>query len=190
MYVLNMMKSFSINGIKNFISVTTNCSVRRVQKPLCDKKHAVTTSVENLVCGIPCDGGLYQSSPNNRMVVYGHRHGDLTKFHIRFFSTESASPDRCTDMTWEESVDYSRLSPLEREIHKRHKEAVMEKQFFYIDPCTGYQVMSRYAHLKRGDCCGNACRHCPYQHKRVADDEKKMIFNSAFYVGIGEFQDG
>ncbi|WP_070986246.1 DUF5522 domain-containing protein [Pseudoalteromonas amylolytica] len=26
----------------------------------------------------------------------------------------------------------------------------------------GLLVMSRWAHLKRGNCCGNGCRHCPY----------------------------
>ncbi|TMP79996.1 hypothetical protein CWB73_12400 [Pseudoalteromonas phenolica] len=27
----------------------------------------------------------------------------------------------------------------------------------------GLLVMSRWAHLKRGKCCGNGCRHCPYK---------------------------
>ncbi|WP_261593152.1 DUF5522 domain-containing protein [Pseudoalteromonas holothuriae] len=26
----------------------------------------------------------------------------------------------------------------------------------------GLLVMSRWAHLKRGRCCGNGCRHCPF----------------------------
>ncbi|RJG42104.1 cysteine-rich CWC family protein [Motilimonas pumila] len=26
----------------------------------------------------------------------------------------------------------------------------------------GYHVFSRWFHLKRGQCCGNGCRHCPY----------------------------
>ncbi|OHU96180.1 DUF5522 domain-containing protein [Pseudoalteromonas byunsanensis] len=26
----------------------------------------------------------------------------------------------------------------------------------------GLLVMNRWAHLKRGSCCGNGCRHCPY----------------------------
>lgn len=37
----------------------------------------------------------------------------------------------------------------------------------YIDPETGYQVLTSQAHLKRGTCCGNACRHCPYGHINV-----------------------
>ncbi|WP_138591675.1 DUF5522 domain-containing protein [Pseudoalteromonas aurantia] len=26
----------------------------------------------------------------------------------------------------------------------------------------GFMVMTRWAHLKRGKCCGNNCRYCPY----------------------------
>ena len=26
----------------------------------------------------------------------------------------------------------------------------------------GYYVFSKWYHLKRGHCCGNGCRHCPY----------------------------
>ncbi|WP_152087141.1 DUF5522 domain-containing protein [Pseudoalteromonas sp. A25] len=26
----------------------------------------------------------------------------------------------------------------------------------------GFLVMSRWAHLKRGSCCGNGCKHCPF----------------------------
>ena len=31
----------------------------------------------------------------------------------------------------------------------------------YIDPATGYQVLTSQAHLKRGICCGNVCRTVP-----------------------------
>lgn len=27
--------------------------------------------------------------------------------------------------------------------------------------------------LQRGYCCGNGCRHCPYQYKNVTDPQKK-----------------
>jgi cob(I)alamin adenosyltransferase len=32
----------------------------------------------------------------------------------------------------------------------------------YVDPATGFTVMTRIAHLRRGTCCGSRCRHCPY----------------------------
>ena len=37
----------------------------------------------------------------------------------------------------------------------------------YIDPASGYQVLTSQAHLKRGTCCGNVCRHCPFEYINV-----------------------
>ncbi|XP_055480512.1 uncharacterized protein C1orf53 homolog isoform X2 [Psammomys obesus] len=34
-------------------------------------------------------------------------------------------------------------------------------QLSYVDPATGYVVLTRLAHLQRGSCCGSACRHQP-----------------------------
>lgn len=31
----------------------------------------------------------------------------------------------------------------------------------------GLYVFTRWFHLKRGQCCGNACRHCPFDHVAV-----------------------
>jgi hypothetical protein len=28
-------------------------------------------------------------------------------------------------------------------------------------------VMTEKYHLERGYCCGNGCRHCPYEHENV-----------------------
>jgi len=35
----------------------------------------------------------------------------------------------------------------------------------------GLMVMTESYHLKRGYCCGNKCKHCPYQHEAVPTDE-------------------
>ncbi|XP_040264277.1 uncharacterized protein C1orf53 homolog isoform X1 [Bufo bufo] len=51
----------------------------------------------------------------------------------------------------------------------------------YTDPQTGYFVFTRLAHLRRGKCCGSACRHCPFGQKNV-DSSKKKQFNSFFYI--------
>lgn len=32
----------------------------------------------------------------------------------------------------------------------------------------GVMVFTEWYHLKRGECCGNACRHCPYDHENVS----------------------
>lgn len=36
---------------------------------------------------------------------------------------------------------------------------------FYIE--NGLWVLTEWFHLKRGYCCGNKCRHCPYGHENV-----------------------
>ncbi|XP_003641717.4 uncharacterized protein C1orf53 homolog [Gallus gallus] len=74
------------------------------------------------------------------------------------------------------------LTPLERRIVELHREAAAAGRQTYVDPATGYQVLTEVAHLRRGKCCGSACRHCPYEQVNVKDQSKKKRFNSFFYV--------
>ncbi len=48
-----------------------------------------------------------------------------------------------------------------------HQNALKNGNDTYNDPKTGYTVFTELFHLKRGKCCGSACRHCPYQHSKV-----------------------
>lgn len=41
----------------------------------------------------------------------------------------------------------------------------MENEDFYIE--NGYYVFTEKYHLKRGYCCKNACRHCPWNYKNT-----------------------
>ena len=41
------------------------------------------------------------------------------------------------------------------------KEIISQSQDFYYE--NGYKVMTEKYHLKRGYCCNNKCRHCPYE---------------------------
>ena len=43
------------------------------------------------------------------------------------------------------------------------KEAFEDKDF-YIE--NGFYVFTEKYHLKRGYCCKNGCRHCPYSNKK------------------------
>jgi Family of unknown function (DUF5522) len=43
-----------------------------------------------------------------------------------------------------------------------HQRAVELGEDTYLDPETGYVVLTAPALLARGYCCGNGCRHCPY----------------------------
>ncbi|MEX2672905.1 MAG: DUF5522 domain-containing protein [Phycisphaeraceae bacterium] len=40
-------------------------------------------------------------------------------------------------------------------------EALTEGEDFYVDPDGRYVFTAAYL-LKRGHCCENGCRHCPY----------------------------
>lgn len=57
--------------------------------------------------------------------------------------------------------------PISEECKRLHDAAVVEGKETYIDPTTGYMVLTRLAHERRGDCCGSACRHCPFDWKNV-----------------------
>jgi len=41
----------------------------------------------------------------------------------------------------------------------------MSDDDFYYE--NGYLVFTAAYHLRRGVCCGNRCRHCPYNHVNV-----------------------
>lgn len=53
------------------------------------------------------------------------------------------------------------------DIEELHKIACQDKQDTYVDPVSGFSVFTEYHHKKRGKCCGNKCRHCPYKWKNV-----------------------
>jgi SAM-dependent methyltransferase len=46
----------------------------------------------------------------------------------------------------------------------------LDAEDYYIRD--GLMVFTEVYHLKRGSCCGNACRHCPYDHVAVAPSQK------------------
>ncbi|XP_068235407.1 uncharacterized protein [Palaemon carinicauda] len=84
---------------------------------------------------------------------------------------------------WEALVDRSLLRSEDIKIYEAHKEAVRSGRFTYDDPSTGLRVMTRLRHFYRGSCCGNACRHCVFDHENVAEQDKvQRIYNSAFWV--------
>ncbi len=42
---------------------------------------------------------------------------------------------------------------------------VKGEELWYFE--NGLMVFTEAYHLKRGYCCGNGCRHCPYDHENV-----------------------
>ncbi|MEL7207077.1 MAG: DUF5522 domain-containing protein [Actinomycetota bacterium] len=45
---------------------------------------------------------------------------------------------------------------------RAHEAAVEAGSEGYVDPVTGLLVMTEAALRRRGTCCGQGCRHCPY----------------------------
>lgn len=56
-----------------------------------------------------------------------------------------------------------------------HLEACREGRGTYIDPATGYQVLTSDTLLRQGKCCGNSCRHCPYGHINVSNLQNSQL---------------
>ncbi len=50
---------------------------------------------------------------------------------------------------------------------KRMERLGLEKGDYYWSP-EGFLVFTEQYHRKRGHCCGNRCRHCPFEHEGVA----------------------
>ncbi|MCH9815220.1 MAG: hypothetical protein K0U64_02050 [Actinomycetia bacterium] len=43
-----------------------------------------------------------------------------------------------------------------------HQAALADGALTYVDPATGFLVMTALFLRDRGWCCDNGCRHCPY----------------------------
>ncbi len=52
------------------------------------------------------------------------------------------------------------------------KKAKLEDDEYYTTP-EGYIVFTEKYHLKRGYCCKNGCKHCPYGFDKSAGRIKK-----------------
>jgi hypothetical protein len=60
------------------------------------------------------------------------------------------------------------------EIDALHVRATAEGRDTYVDPETGYEVFTAAYLLRRGICCGSACRHCPFGHENVKPKERPV----------------
>ncbi|MDA0286379.1 MAG: DUF5522 domain-containing protein [Actinobacteria bacterium] len=48
------------------------------------------------------------------------------------------------------------------QVQAAHDHAVAAGSEFYTDPETGLMVMTVVCLIRRGYCCKNTCRHCPF----------------------------
>jgi len=63
-----------------------------------------------------------------------------------------------------------------------HRRACLQKQVFYLDPQTGYQVFTAYGLEQRGECCGSGCRHCPYMDTTIADERRAAVIEQPTWL--------
>ncbi len=73
-----------------------------------------------------------------------------------------------------------------QDIEDIHKQAISTKSNTYKDPPTGFTVFTEYAHLKRGKCCGNICRHCPYGWENVTYKKNGKVIRKQAKVKSGD----
>ncbi|DBA92072.1 TPA: hypothetical protein ACH3X1_015804 [Trebouxia sp. C0004] len=61
------------------------------------------------------------------------------------------------------------------DIEEAHAAANEAGQTTYVDPATGYKVMTEQALRQQSVCCANRCRHCPYGHYKVPANRGNRI---------------
>jgi hypothetical protein len=49
--------------------------------------------------------------------------------------------------------------------------------FYYND--NGFVVLTEKYHLEKGSCCGNGCRHCPYNYSNVPQPKRRQLLHTA-----------
>jgi hypothetical protein len=52
----------------------------------------------------------------------------------------------------------------------------IEGEDFYFNE-DGYMVLTEKYHLKKGFCCGNGCKHCPYQFESVPEPKRSELLS-------------
>ena len=61
---------------------------------------------------------------------------------------------------------------------------LVEGEDYYFNE-QGYIVLTEKYHLQRGDCCGNGCKHCPYQYKNVPEPKRSELLASQISTNKG-----
>lgn len=53
------------------------------------------------------------------------------------------------------------------------KQLIEGKDFYYNEQ--GYMVFTEAYHLSKGFCCGNGCKHCPFEYEAVPEPRKSLL---------------
>ena len=57
------------------------------------------------------------------------------------------------------------------------KQQLIEGEDFYYNE-DGLMVLAEKYHLAKGYCCGNGCRHCPYNYESVPEPKRTELRKS------------
>ena len=52
----------------------------------------------------------------------------------------------------------------------------IESEDFYYNE-NGFIVLTAKYHLDRGHCCGNGCKHCPYEYIKVPEQKRSELLS-------------
>jgi len=53
---------------------------------------------------------------------------------------------------------------------------LIEGEDYYYNE-QGYIVLTEKYHLQKGSCCGNGCRHCPYNYENVSEPKRSELLS-------------
>ena len=53
---------------------------------------------------------------------------------------------------------------------------LLEGEDYYFNE-DGYIVLTEKYHLDKGYCCGNGCKHCPYQYDAVPEPKRSNLLS-------------
>lgn len=56
------------------------------------------------------------------------------------------------------------------------KKQLVEGIDFYFNE-QGFMVLTEKYHLEKGYCCGNGCRHCPFDYDNVSEPRRSEILS-------------
>jgi hypothetical protein len=56
---------------------------------------------------------------------------------------------------------------------KKKAELIEGKDFYFND--AGFMVFLEAYHLSKGVCCGNGCKHCPYNYIQVPEPRRSDL---------------
>jgi len=59
--------------------------------------------------------------------------------------------------------------------------ALIEGIHFYYDN-DHYMVFTEKYHLDKGFCCGNGCRHCPFNYDNVPEPKRSELLDQQHFI--------